>query len=360
MKPVKYLMPVAAIAIFVWAGCKQLYLPPETSINNSYLVIEGFIAGGADSTFIKISRTVKLSQLANKAEGRATVTVEDDQNNTYVLKELADAGRYGIPAIGLDDNRKYRLRVKTTDNQTYLSDYVPVRNSAPIDSVGFKITDAGLTIYTNTHDATNKTHYYRWEYEETWKFHVTYDSGYLLNGVVRKPNEHVFYCFGSHNSNNVVLANTSKLTQDVVYQAPMATIPYNSEKLQLRYSILVRQYAVTEEAYSFWNLLKTNTESLGSIFDAQPSQLIGNIKCTSKPDLPVVGYIGAGKIQTKRIFIDNLQLPQSWVVADAYHCGLDTIPGEVLITTGPPRQWTSRACGDCTTRGKTAQPAFWK
>jgi hypothetical protein len=393
MKKLKYIIPAVITVVLIWIGCKEAYITPETSINNSYLVIEGVIAGGTDSTIIKLSRTVKISAVINVVETKATVTVEDDQNNTYALKETLIKGTYGIPAIGLVDSRNYRLRVTTSNNQVYLSDYTPVKNAPPIDSIGYKVTGDGISLYANTHDATNKTRYYRWDYDEAWKFHTKYFSTWKTSGtqiIARPTSEYNFYCFSSHVSNNIIVNSTTKLTQDLLYQAPVLDIALGEEKLQMRYSILLKQYALTEEAYAFWNLLKTNSQSLGSIFDAQPSQAIGNIHCTSNPALPVIGYISAGAIQRKRIFIDRSELPANWVTFDPYKCKLDTMlfcrpveggpcVNDVLAnlipigsTSIPIFDYTtekgallgyisaSRPCTDCTTRGKVAQPVFWK
>jgi hypothetical protein len=393
MKKLKNIIPAVFAVVLIWLGCKEKYTPPETSTNNSYLVVEGNIAGGADSTIIKLSRTVKINATTNVAEQYAKVTVEDDQNNSYPLKETLIKGTYGIPAIGLVDSRKYRLRIAAINGEQYLSDYVAVKNAPPIDSVGYKITDDGISIYANTHDATNKTRYYRWDYEEAWKFHTTYFSVWKTDGkkIVPLPvSEYKFYCFGSHNSNTIIVNSSNKLTQDVLYQAPVLGIPKGEEKLQMRYSILLKQYALTDDAYKFWDLLKTNSQNLGSIFDAQPSQSIGNIHCTSNPAAVAIGFISAGAVQRKRIFIDRAELPAGWATVDPYKCKADTmlfcrvvlgvgcinevaanlIPIDALVFPVDEARTdagvlngylaSSRPCIDCTTRGKLAQPAFWK
>ena len=55
-------------------------------------------------------------------------------------------------------------------------------------------------------------------------------------------------------------------------------------------------------------LLKKNTESLGTIFDPQPSAIKGNVHSVSDPNEMVIGYINATTAQEQRIFISEAQL----------------------------------------------------
>jgi len=68
----------------ILAGCKKPYNPPAISVTNNYLVIEGVINSGPDSTVIKLSRTVNLSSAVTvNPVLHAILTVESDQNNSY-------------------------------------------------------------------------------------------------------------------------------------------------------------------------------------------------------------------------------------------------------------------------------------
>jgi hypothetical protein len=89
------------------------------------------------------------------------------------------------------------------------------------------------------------------------------------------------------------------------------------QQLSVLYSIFVRQYALTEDGYNFLSLMQSNTESLGTIFDPQPSQLKGNIQCLTNPNEPVVGYVSAGTVQQQRIFISRNQLPPGIILLPA-------------------------------------------
>src|SRR6185437_2911632 len=241
MKRVSYWLVILTLTM----GCKKPYSPPVISKSPSYLVVEGVISAGADSTIIKLSRTVNLSNgAAPRSETGATIDIESDANSSYPLTEITK-GNYVSPGLNLDNSKKYRLRIKTVYGQTYLSDFVPVSITPPIDSVGFKVQNNGMEIYANTHDPQNSTHYYRWDYAETWQFHALYASGYITDGaeIINRPaNQQIYFCFAGDVSSTILLGSSAKLSQDVIYQSPIAFVPSTSAKVELRYSLLLRQY----------------------------------------------------------------------------------------------------------------------
>jgi Domain of unknown function (DUF4249) len=381
-------------ALIEMAGCKKPYAPPIIASNVNYLVVEGVINSGQDSTIIKLSRTVNLSGVtSSKPELSAVIAVESNQNNSYPLQEIGD-GKYGSAGLNLNNTGKYRLRIKTAKGKEYVSDLEPAKADPPIDSVGFIAQENGLQIYVNTHDANNNTRYYRWEYQEAWAFHAKYHSQYITDGkelVLRTPDQETYFCFGSNASTSIVLGSSAKLIKDVIYQNPITQIASASIKIETKYSILVKQYALTSDEFIFWQNLKKNTEQLGGIFDPQPSNLNGNIHSTTDPTEPVIGYIGVTNVQQKRVFISKEQLPLTWAVAYPADCEAQTnlfcwiplyeidcvnqveanlvplgssqlILAEIYDSTGAIIGYSSSAqeCTDCTLTGVKKQPDFWK
>jgi len=378
---------ISLLFFLLAVACKKPYTPGVINSPKSYLVVEGVINTN-DTTTIKLSRTVNLSAGTTINPVEAAVTVESDAGESYPLTSTG-LGVYKLINTSLSNSHKYRIYIRTAnDGKEYRSDYADVKDAPPIDSIGFKETAKGIQIYVNAHDNNNATKYYRFDYWETWRFHAKYASEYISNGiddVVFRPTEQrIFFCFQSDRSSSIVLGSTAKLAQDVLYQLPITEVSSTSEKIELKYSIQVRQYALTPDAYHFWESLKKNTEQLGSIFDAEPTQLQGNIHNIKDDSDIVIGYISAGSVATKRIFISNDQLPPEWVATYPYDCPLDSlfyshpktgfndvkaflVPGlEIPVSSfgrGPkPDGYTasSRECVDCTIRGTTKQPDFWQ
>jgi hypothetical protein len=135
----------------------------------------------------------------------------------------------------------------------------------------------------------------------------------------------------------------------------------------------VRQYALDKDGYAFYQLLKKNTESIGSIFDAQPTELTGNIHAIANTSEPVIGYITIAPVQQKRIFISADQVPD-WNFR--LQCVTINVPNNQdsfqvyysgdLLPYGANEPFVSifysasPECVDCRVRGGvTEKPSFW-
>lgn len=359
------------------AGCKEPFNPPPIVAKNHFLVVEGTINDGGPTT-IMLSRTRNLTDTGLSIpingvsspifELNATVDVEDDHGDRYSLPELG-VGQYGGVTLPLNDQYLYRLHIKTSNGEEYLSAFVPVLQTPPIDSISWKVNNSGATIYINTHNDQSTIGYYRWEYKETWEFHVYYQSIYQYDAssqtLIPRTDE-VYYCWQSDNSTDILVGSTANLEHDIISSQYLTSIPYHDEKMSVLYSILVKQYAMTQPEYNFWYNTKKNTEELGSLFDPQPSNATGNIHCVTDPKELVIGYVGAGNMTEKRIFIYNSALPSDW--NDVWQdCPLiDVSPdsigywygvvGDIPLDT---KHGAYPQCADCTTRGTNVKPAFW-
>ncbi|AKD54769.1 DUF4249 domain-containing protein [Spirosoma radiotolerans] len=371
-------MKNAAIKIFTWwlillvGGCVDPYRPPEITSPGSYLVMNGFFnsAAGATST-IQLSRSQNLTDTkAPTVETKATVTIESQSKATFPLTE-GTAGTYTLSGVTPQAGETYRLHVRTAKGVEYYSDYVPVIQTPPIDSVSWRIENNGVQINVNTHDPTNNTHYYRWEYDETWEYFTPYYSTLELknNQIVDRPFS-VNQCWRSGSSTNIMTTSTTRLSQDVVSQFPLVFVSSNSNKLSVKYSILVRQFALSQPGFDYYDQLAKITQNIGSIFDPQPSQITGNLHCTTNPNELALGFFRVGTVETKRIFITYTDVPFR-TVTGYDGCVIDTFTQADIIKfqSTPIKKYgetsrylvSSEFCVDCRLLGGVlTRPDFWK
>jgi Domain of unknown function (DUF4249) len=359
-------------------SCREPYLPPVLASPSSYLVVDGLIKAGGDSTIIQLSRTRNLSDTVKSIpETDAWMQLEGSGGDMHYFLNLGQ-GRFGAPPLQLNPNGEYRLRIKARGAE-YLSDFVPVKGTPSIDSLSW-VRDSSLTIKVSTHDPSGQSRYYRWEYRETWEYNSFYESilgyDYSTNQpFYLDPKDYLNRCWSDEKSAAILLATTKNLTNDVVENFPVITIPEGSDKVSVRYSILVNQYALTREAFEYWQLLRKNTTELGSIFGTQPAELISNIKSVSNPQEPVIGFVSIAAVQQKRLFIRRGQL-SGWnpdyslkarcevkVVGPdslSYYLQRNRNLMQAYNITGGGTALADKLCIDCRLRGGTQQkPVFW-
>ena len=308
------LLKVVSVLFFMMAGCREPFNPSIVTESSNFLVVEGFLNIGEGATNIYLSRTTKVSEPGIIIpELNARLQVEGDNGVVFPLQEIG-GGRYSVETINFDPSTEYRLRIATNDGKEYLSEFVKTKETPPIDSISWKRDNKGVNVYVNTHDPNNETRYYLWEYEETWEYRSPFTTDYdyvELNGEVisRDKSINIERCWNYGDSDQLIIGTTAKLSQDVVHLFPLVFIPEGNIKLNQLYSILVKQYALSREAYEYLLLMKSNTESMGSIFDPQPSGLRGNIYSVEDPNEPVVGYVFAANVEEQRLFIERSEVP---------------------------------------------------
>jgi hypothetical protein len=375
MKKLLYLL-LALMAL----SCKDSYDLPVNIPATGYLVVDGTINSGQGATFINLSKTVRLVDSFNiRYVTNAIVTVEGEDNSKFTLTHKSN-GQYINNQLTLNKAIKYRLRIRS-DNKDYLSSYLPVKQSPLIDSINWEKTDKGVDIYVDAKGNSNTPGYYRWDYDEDWEFTsayaptIRYNTTPLAEFIFRDQSADLskYVCYQSARSTTIEILSTAKLSRDTAHYR-ITTIPLASWKLSVMYSILVRQYSLSKEGFEYLSRMKKNTEQTGSIFDAQPSELKGNITCSTNPAEPVIGFMEISEMYSKRIFIKNSQVaPWGYtqgctLVSLKNHpdsirnAGFPTPvnPEEIALSGGIVKFWTTDiVCIDCTKRGNVTKPSFW-
>jgi len=349
---------------------------PETSENIAMIVIDGLITDQPEADTIKLYNSIPLGDKDRIIPVRGcTALIEDDLGNVFYLSEIA-GGKYVTDpeefrgVIGV----KYTLKVFTNSpsefNYSYQSYPMEMKPVPPIDELYYEKTVVrepaegvslaeGCEIFLNTHDETDDCRFYKWEYQEIWEIFLPFD-------IVNKK------CWVSNNSTNISVKNTSLLSENRIEKHPLLAISNETDRLAIKYSLLVNQYSLNEEEYIYWSKLKEATENVGSLYDITPSSIIGNMFCVEDPGQVVLGYFSVSAKSSKRLFIkDNFaglvnKLPDcidyetgsSWpppylnkLVWNIIYCNV-CMPPYFAYTY-------DRSCADCTVRGTKIKPDYW-
>lgn len=373
--------------LWLLSSCITPFEPEVKEAKQSYLVVDGFINSNGITT-IALSRTLALKAQAASPETKATLFIEQEAGPRYALRETK-TGTYTSQPLTLSPTARYRLAIRTSTGQDYASGFIAAQFTPAIDSISWRASDKGLQLYMNTHDDNSRARHFRWEYEETWEFtSVEFSLLVYTPAMLDLRKDDIYHCWRSENSTAIRVSNTVSLNQNIISQFPLSLLPPNSQKLRYKYSILVRQYALTPEEFAYWDVLRKNTETLGTLFDPLPSQLTGNVQnLTDSQDL-ALGFVGVHSETSQRIFIERSQLPRVWRPLTGYEdcTRIDTltrgVPGfglpgkpvpffntplytpinEIYKGTGVFFGYTysSTDCVDCRKRGTSVRPSYWQ
>jgi Domain of unknown function (DUF4249) len=370
------------LAIVLFASCVEPFSPPYSDADVNFLVVDGYINTSDNSATVKLSRAASLaSSDAIIAERNAIVSIEDEDGNFFSLSEQSE-GTYGLSSISLNLLKKYKLNVQTGDSKTYQSEFIQLTQAPAIDSIQWKPASDGVTIYANTHNEPSATRYYRWDYVETYMYNSAFDSNFkrIDDAVIyRTIDERIHTCWRTVTSSKILIGSSAKLTQNAITNYPLTFLPKGTEKLDIGYSMEVKQRAISQDEYNFLDQLRKTTESLGGLFDPLPSQVVGNVTSVSNPSEPVLGNFSGGSVATERIFIKASDLPPDLrvynnntggcIAATVLLADLPNLESQYLLVdpvlmggiTLIGYTFTTIPCADCRTAGGTnIQPPFWE
>ncbi len=324
------------------------------------------IVVAASLTTVKGQQEVRLTRLArydtralNYPVTAAKVWVLNDagQRQDYV-EDAKNRGWY-FPAnrefVG-EVGKTYVLHILTSDQRKYESSQETIRPIAPITKVypePIQLEDAklgnpiiGYNILLDTEDSPNKGDYYRWSwvhYEQLVycrQFEgVPYGGGAetLVGLTCCEPCWDIVRCY--RNCTNVLsdaLVNGKKITRQ-----PITNVPYCNRD----YYIEIQQRVISRDAYNYWRAVNQLSSNNGSLFDAAPAAIRGNVKCTSNPEEEALGLFEASALSENGFFVERTQSAVPAIVNCAPY----------PVTANP---LTCAACVESAFRTKI-KPKFW-
>jgi hypothetical protein len=279
--------------------------------SSGILVVEGVISDQYKNHRILLTRTAALDHRVVNPEQGATVTISDDKGEIVSLSEV-HPGVYETPEYSASPGNSYTLKIKTAEGSEYASHAVPFTDGPALGDVYPKYInngieeEKGIQIFVDTEDPTGNAHYYRWNYVETYVVHAPFPSNWIWigNNNVEFRYEGIDTCYVTDTLRTVLLRSTQNLDQDKITAQPIKFLPATFYAIRYRYSILVEQFILSEEAYQYWENQRTVSEKQGSLSDIQPGSLTGNMVSLTNDEETVLGYFDAGKVSEKRIFFN--------------------------------------------------------
>jgi hypothetical protein len=388
----KYLSPIViGSLVILFIGCVEPFRPPlEVRDTGRLLVVEGLITD--ETGPFRVSLTSSIPVYENTVVSYyppvsgAEVQIVDDKGNVYLLFEK-EAGWYetedkhiqGIPG------NIYVLMITTPDGWQYESSPVLMRETPEIDRVYYKeikrmqfdletpYEENWLNILVDTRAEEAGIDYFKWDFEETWEFEMpTYVE--VSHGPEGPPPSMESidvewerkHCWASAPSSSILVTSTANALDNEIEGFILQSIGPPDDRLNIRYSILVKQYVIDRNLYNFFKRIRESNEETGGIYEKPPAEIFGNIQCCNGVT-EALGYFMASAVKTKRIFINPAE--HGVAKGTAYgNCGWTDSPpvyhSGLLYGTykgGTTNVWSdNRYCTDCRLRGTNFKPDFWE
>lgn len=374
---------LTGILITFLTGC---ITPFEPEINESAIClnIDGSIIKGEEEQRIVISKSTSLKEKEFEPVYGCTVYVIDNLGNKFDFSGKGP-GLYvaNIEDAFLETNKSFQLHVIDFLGEKYESDFETIYENQPVDSVT-KISEKnfspelgseteGFQFYIDLNESENASKFYRWTIDETWEHHAKYfldllydpDEGSLTSIGIR---DSLFYCYDHNTIRGLYLSTTLYMQKNKKKKIPLHYICIPSIKLSVKYSCMINQYSLGEDAYNYWDQKRVDLMESGGMYTKQPSHVISNIRNINDPDELVLGFFWASEKKQKRFFfkgspsyyIDNCELKKI-DFESVYGSTYLVLDGELSEDESSYTTYgASPNCFDCRKQGgTTVVPEYW-
>lgn len=387
-----------ATAALLTQACTESY-SPKTEIFDDLLVVEATITNELKKQEIKLTRTYTFEETRAETVSNANVSVLDNMGNQYAFQYSEDDSLYiSTVAFQAVPENNYFLNIVTEDGETYVStpETLPTANQVEVNFEKKEIDGVyGVQITANSYDPTNSSHYYRYDYTETFKVIPPYWGPYkavIIDndsiGYELRDNPETRVCYSTKRSKEVILTTTTELSEDRVSNFPLRFISHDNYILRYKYSILVKQYIENLESYTFYKTLKKIAGTDGTILSPnQPGFVAGNLSTATPSNKKIIGYFSVASVSSERIFLEGSSLfPETTNNSYFKECTIFKWDKTDLSTSPPPAEgrqlknaikngtlllyfidpdypniyWmVEPECTDCTTFSSNEIPDFW-
>jgi hypothetical protein len=378
------------LAPLFFTGCIDRYYPDEEEVKLGSLVVAAHLTDLPELQSIALSRSTTLEFPKVDPVMDCYVEVEREDGSHLTFPETED-GIYAVdPDPGfLAPGGAYRLRIITPSGRQYESAYEVLHPAAGIDSVYWvredhatqdpEVVEKGIRFQIDFEIEKDSSRYLRWQLIETFEMHnpdyedtQVYDVDRQMKEIQDSIARRI--CWVTLEVPEIFTLDLGGLEGDSYRAKPLNFVSDEPQRLHHRYSMLVRQFSLGENAFWYWDELGKNLQSKGGLFDTQPSITPSNICNVDDIEEVVIGFFSISGVTEKRILVEEVpgltlkedpgfcepgQLPYSFRRLSSallpYYIGTMNVDG--TMRTGG----ISRQCIDCREyRGSSdLKPGYW-
>ncbi|TYC12013.1 DUF4249 domain-containing protein [Bizionia gelidisalsuginis] len=296
-------------------------IPLETEGFEDVLVVEATLTNEVKHQEVTLSRTYFIEGNSQVLENGANVSIVNTMGNTYNFSQNNEGIYISNTAFEALPNTNYTLYITTSSGKRYKSTEAQLTPISNIDELYAELTQEGpnadkVQVLVNSNNETTNAQYFRYEYIETHKIIVPYYSNLdaQVNNVVGDGLQYNIYtvpktenkqtCYITNSSNTIIQTSTSDLNNNIVNKFPVRVIEKDNALLREQYSIDVKQYVQSFEAYQYYKIINDLGADESLLSESQPGFVVGNIKPMDNNSKRVIGYFDVSWVSSKRLFFN--------------------------------------------------------
>ncbi len=317
--PHKLLLPslYALVSMLLLANCISDIDYAKANSDQEQLVVFGGFTDGPGPHLLRLTRPSDYEKRIFPPVKDAQVTLSDDAGNTYPYQFIVAANDtyYQLDNVQGVTGRTYTLHIKLATGSEYRSK--PEKMPEPLaltgadfeaDFVNFVTSDGivvkeptGFTFARTIAPATPDDRCLRWESDCTFLFNEIQFSGPFAPAARQ--------CYVTVRVGDQIIA-----IADLKNYQPGATIREKAGQrrvdyvLETRASFNVYQRVINRSTYEYWQKAQGLIAPTGTIFDAPPAKLIGNMENITVPGLPALGLFEIAAVDTIHLFKNKSDL----------------------------------------------------
>lgn len=315
-KTLKYILPLVLLL-----GCIKQYTPNIEINAASKVVVSGKLTNIEGYQTILLSKSTPLDKDSKYQPLRyCMISIWDEMGNEYEMYEY-EPGEYKVwmNSDNLKIGTAYYLQIRTPEGEELKSEPDIMTAVAPASLPKYKIDSIYNSVYKsyakglqfavdiNGDESTSK--YYLFELVSTYEHHANYAREWYYDGWgvhhIYPPDSSLMYCWTTERVPEVLTLSTENLVANEFNNFNLHFVTfYNNEKLSIGYSLLLRQFGLSKNAFIYWESVRLNNNGFASLYNKQPVDTKGNITNLTYPEKEVLGFFSASAISESRIFVN--------------------------------------------------------
>jgi hypothetical protein len=415
----RHTIKLIALLLLLQLSCVEEFEPKseikeDTEQLASALVVDGLLTDEFKRHKIILTRVFSFEEENPAQESGALVKIVSSMGAEQIFEESEPGIYFSQAEFSAQEGEEYILNIDTQGGDNYYSEKVTMPekiaiNNLRADRVINDNGEDGVGIFLDNTSTTLESTYFRYEYQETYKIIAPKWDPFKLNVVRYEPcfvdpfvveiipwSDERRVCYSSNNSQRIIQTSSIDLENSAIDNFQIHFIDSDNYIISHRYSINVKQYSQTQEAFLFYERLSDFSSSDNVFSQIQPGFFQGNMfSASNNREEKVLGYFEVASVTSERLYfnyedifpgeslppyaINCETLGSPRLIPRAYHCastgvcdgncesplieqilaGLITFAGEKEDDFISPYFTLPSPCGDCTKLGSNIVPEFW-